>query len=174
MIVLLPFAKVLYIISSKRKNMKITRKQIRKIIKESLVTESRRVTWPFNEIAEYFQERGYRVVKAHAGDDRGAARFHMPINMKGGSRDLGYYVDVKFEYGTFYFYWFLRTKAPGRAGGIKVMKPGGGKPRWEVEYIPNNLNVVMDEIDYEIAKHAEEGTHPFDLGLPPSRFAFRG
>ncbi len=138
------------------------------------MSEARNVGFPFQEIANYFQERGFRVTKAHAGDDRGAARFQMPIAMKGGSSDLGYYVDVKYEYGTFYFYWFLRTKAPGRAGGIKVMKPGGGKPRWEVEYVPRDLKVVMDEIDYEISVYDAEGTHPFDLGLPPSRFAFKG
>ena len=34
--------------------------------------------------------------------------------------------------------------------------------------------VVVDEIDYEIAVHAEEGTHPFDLGLSPSKFAYKG
>ncbi|OUU74775.1 MAG: hypothetical protein CBC29_06500 [Methylococcaceae bacterium TMED69] len=152
--------------------MKITKRQLRRIIKETLVTESLRVTWPFQEIADYFQERGYKATKAHAGDARGSARFQLPITIKGGSRDLGYYVDVKYEYGTFYFYWFLRTKQPN--GRIKVMRPGGGKPRWEVEYRESDLKVVMDEIDYEISVHDDKGTHPFDLGLPTSRFAFQG
>ena len=136
------------------------------------MNEAKNVSWPFTEIADYFQERGYKVNKAHAGDDRGAALFQMPITIKGGSRDLGYYVDVKYEYGTFYFYWFLRTKQPN--GRIKVMRPGGGKPRWEVEYRESDLKVVMDEVDYEIAVHAQEGTHPFDLGLPPSKFKYKG
>lgn len=156
--------------------MKITRKQIRKIIKESLLTEAKYNTaFPFSEIAEYFTERGYKKKKAHAGDTRGAALFQMPINIKGGSSDLGYYVDVKYEYGTFYFLWFLRTKAdPSSQQRIKIMKPGGGKPRWEVEYIEKDLKVVMDEIDYEISVHDSEGTHPFDLGLRASKFAYKG
>ena len=54
------------------------------------------------------------------------------------------------------------------------MRPGGSKPRWEVDYVEKDLKVVMDEIDYEISVHAEEGTHPFDLGLPPSKFAYKG
>lgn len=139
------------------------------------MNEARNVSFPFTEIAEDFQDRGYKVKKAHAGDDRGAALFQMPISIPGGTKDFGYYVDVKYEYGTFYFYWYLRTKAsPGSQQRIKVMKPGGGKPRWEVDYIERDLKVVMDEIDYEISVHAEEGTHPFDLGLPPSKFAYKG
>ena len=139
------------------------------IIKE--ISVGRSVAFPFSEIADWFQERGYKVKKAHAGDDRGKALFHMPSDMQ---RDfsLGYYVDVKYEYGTFYFYWYFRGKEPN--GRIKVMKPGGGKPRWEVGYIMRDLEIVMDEIDYEISVHDAEGTHPFDLGLPPSKFAFKG
>ena len=155
--------------------MKITRRQIRKIIKETLINEARNVSFPFGEIADHFQELGYKVKKAHAGDDRGAALFQMPISIPGGTKDFGYYVDVKYEYGTFYFYWYLRTKAsPGSQQRIKIMKPGGGKPRWEAEYIPKDLKVVVDEIDYEISKHANEDIHPFDLGLPDSKFKFKG
>ena len=136
---------------------------------------TRNVSFPFSEIAEYFQDRGYKVVKAHAGDDRGAALFQIPISVPGGTRDFGYYVDVKYEYGTFYFYWYLRTMAsPSSQQRVKVIKPGGGKPRWEVDYIEKDLKVVMDEIDYEISVHDAEGTHPFDLGLPPSKFAYKG
>ena len=158
-------------------SIKITRRQIRKIIKETLVTEARNVSWPFQEIADYFQERGYKVKKAHAGEERGKALFQMPINIKGGSKDLGYYVDVKYEYGTFYFYWYLRSIHDGRygqKGRVRIFKPGGGKPRWEVEYIERDLKVVMDEIDYEISKHDAEEIHPFDLGLPDSKFKFKG
>ena len=154
------------------KKMKITKKQLRQIILETLVTEARNVSWPFTEIADHFQERGYKVIKAHSGDERGAALFQMPINIEGGSKDLGYYVDVRFEYGTFYFLWYLRTKRPD--GRIRIMKPGGGSPRWEVEYRESDLKVVVDEVDYEIAVHSQEGTHPFDLGLPPSKFKYKG
>ena len=139
------------------------------------MNEARNVSFPFTEIAEDFQDRGYKVKKAHAGDDRGAALFQMPISIPGGTKDFGYYVDVKYEYGTFYFYWYLRTKAsPGSQQRIKILKPGGGKPRWQAEYRISDLGVVVDEIDYEISVHAEEGTHPFDLGLPPSKFAYKG
>ena len=159
-------------------SIKITRKHIRKIIKETLITEARYNTpFPFSEIAEYFMERGYKKIKAHAGDDRGKALFQMPINIKGGSKDLGYYVDVKYEYGTFYFYWYLRSIHDGRygqKGRVRIFKPGGGKPRWEVEYIERDLKVVMDEIDFEISKHDAEEIHPFDLGLPDSKFKFKG
>ena len=158
-------------------SIKITRRQIRKIIKETLITEARKVSFPFNEIAEQFQELGYKVKKAHAGDDRGAALFQMPINIEGGTKDLGYYVDVRYEYGTFYFYWYMRSIHDGRygqKGKIRIFKPGAGKPRWEAEYIPKDLKVVVDEIDYEISKHANEDIHPFDLGLPDSKFKFKG
>lgn len=164
--------------------MKITKRQLRRIIKEEysklktkgLIKEaSYNTAFPFSEIAEYFMERGYKKKKAYAGDTRGSALFHMPINIQGGSKDLGYYVDVKYEYGTFYFLWYLRTKAdPSSQQRIKVMKPGGGKPRWEVEYIERDLKVVMDEIDYEISVHDAEGTHPFDLGSQSSKFAYKG
>ena len=137
--------------------------------------EARNVSFPFTEIAEDFQDRGYKVKKASAGDTRGSALFHMPLSVPGGTKDFGYYVDVKYEYGTFYFYWYLRTKAdPSSQQRIKVMRPGGGKPRWEVDYVEKDLKVVVDEIDYEISEHAEDGTHPFDLGLPPSKFAYKG
>ena len=120
-------------------------------------------------------ERGYKKKKASAEASWWSALFHMPINIQGGSKDLGYYVDVKYEYGTFYFYWYLRTTAsPSSQQRIKVMKPGGGKHHWEAEYRESDLKVVMDEIDYEISVHAEKGTHPFDLGLRPSKFAFKG
>ena len=162
--------------------MKITKKQLKQIIKEEYsklkqgkLNEARNVSFPFTEIADYFQDRAYKVKKANAGDDRGRALFQMPISIPGGTKDFGYYVDVKYEYGTFYFYWYLRTEAdPSSQQRIKVMRPGGGKPRWEVDYIESDLKVVMDEIDYEISVHAEEGTHPFDLGLPPSKFAYKG
>ena len=139
------------------------------------INEARNVSFPFTEIAEDFQDRGYKVKKAAAGDERGAALFQMPISIPGGTKDFGYYVDVKYEYGTFYFYWYLRTKAsPGSQQRIKILKPGGGKPRWQAEYRESDLGVVVDEIDYEISVHAEEGKHPFDLGLPPSKFAYKG
>ena len=139
------------------------------------MNEARNVSFPFTEIAEDFQDRGYKVKKARAGDERGSALFQMPISIPGGTKDFGYYVDVKYEYGTFYFYWYLRTKAsPGSQQRIKILKPGGGKPRWQAEYKESDLGVVVDEIDYEISVHAEEGTHPFDLGLPPSKFAYKG
>ena len=139
------------------------------------MNEARNVSFPFTEIAEDFQDRGYKVKKANAGDERGSALFQMPISIPGGTKDFGYYVDVKYEYGTFYFYWYLRTKAsPGSQQRIKILKPGGGKPRWQAEYKESDLGVVVDEIDYEISVHAEEGTHPFDLGLPPSKFAYKG
>ena len=165
--------------------MKITKRQLKRIIKEEysklktkgLISEATyNVSWPFSEIAEYFMERGYKKKKAQAGDTRGSALFQMPISIPGGTKDLGYYVDVKYEYGTFYFYWYARTMhdgSYGQKGKIKVMRPGGGKPRWEVEYIERDLKVVMDEIDYEISVYDEEGTHPFDLGLPPSRFSYK-
>ena len=54
------------------------------------------------------------------------------------------------------------------------MKPGAGKPRWEAEYKPADLKVVVDEIDFEISKHDAEDIHPFDLGLPDSKFKFKG
>src|SRR5210317_999675 len=165
--------------------MKITKKQLKRIIREEysrlkgqgLIKEMYSNTpFPFTEIADYFQERGYKKKSARAGDTRGSALFHMPITIQGGSKDLGYYVDVKYEYGTFYFYWYLRTmgdpSGPDR-GRLRVIRPGGGKPRWEVDYIEKDLKVVMDEIDYEISVHAAEGTHPFDLGLRPSKFAYR-
>ena len=155
--------------------MKITRSQIKKIIREAVISEARNVTWPFKEIGDYFQERGFKVIKARAGDDRGIALFQMPISIEGGTSDLGYYVDVKYEYGIFYFLWFLRTKAsPSSRQRIKVMKPGGGQPRWEVDYVPADLKIVMDEIDYEISVHESEGIHPFDLDLQKSKFAFTG
>ena len=147
--------------------MKINRKQLKRIIVEMMVGRS--VAFPFTEIADWFQERGYKVKKAHAGDDRGTALFHLPE--RDPTTGLGYYVDVKYEYGIFYFYWYFRSKAPN--GQIKVLKPGGGKPRWEVDYIVRDLEIVMDEIDYEIGEHNAEGTHPFDLGLPPSKFAYK-
>ncbi len=157
--------------------MKITKRQLKRIIRQSLLSEARNVSFPFGEIADYFQELGYKVVKAHAGDDRGKALFQMPINIKGGTKDLGYYVDVKYEYGTFYFHWYLRTLhdgSYGTSGRIRIMRPGAGKPRWEVEYRESDLKVVMDEIDYEISVHDAEGKHPFDLGLPPSKFEYKG
>ena len=150
--------------------MKISKRELRRIISEMMV--GRLVAFPFSEIADWFQDRGYKVKKAHAGDDRGSALFHLPLAIRGGSRDLGYYVDVKYEYGTFYFYWYFRGKEPN--GRIKVLKPGGGKPRWEVDYVMRDLEIAMDEIDYEIGQHNTEGTHPFDLGLPPSKFAYKG
>ena len=141
------------------------------------MNEARNVSFPFTEIAEDFQNRGYKVKKAHAGDERGSAVFQMPINIEGGTKDLGYYVNVKYEYGMFYFYWFLRSIHDGRygqKGKIRIFKPGGGKPRWEAEYKPADLKVVVDEIDFEISKHDAEDIHPFDLGLPPSKFAYKG
>ena len=163
--------------------MKITKRQLKRIIREEyskikrqglLKEEIYNTAFPFSEIAEYFMERGYKKKKAHSGDTRGAALFQLPSN-EGGSKDLGYYVDVRYERGVFYFLWYLRTKAdPSSQQRIKVIKPGGGKPRWEVDYIERDLKVVMDEIDYEISVHDAEGTHPFDLGLRPSKFAYKG
>ena len=167
--------------------MKISKRQLRQIIREEysklkgqgLIREARyNTSFPFSEIAEYLMERGYKKIKAHAGDERGAALFQMPINIKGGSRDLGYYIDVKYEYGTFYFYWYLRSIHDGRygqKGKMRIMRPGGGKPRWEVDYIERDLKIVLDEIDHEIAVHDAEGTHPFDQpGYGTSKFAYKG
>ena len=153
--------------------MKITRKQLKKLIGEAISRgQSYNTTFPFGEIADYFQNLGYNKVKANAGEERGAALFQMPITSSNPGDNLGYYVDVRYEYGTFYFLWLLRTKRPD--GRIHVLKPGGGAPRWEVEYRQSDLKVVMDEINYEISIHASEGVHPFDLGLPASRFSFKG
>lgn len=167
--------------------MKITRGQLRKIIREEysklkgqgLIKEvTYNTPWPFDEIGKFFQDRGYKQKKAAAGDVRGSALFQLPISIPGGSPDLGYYVDVKYEYGTFYFYWYLRTISDGSygtKGSIRILKPGGGKPRWEVEHISRDLNIVMDEIDHEIAVHSAEGIHPFDQpGYGTSRFAYKG
>ena len=168
--------------------MKTTKTKLRQIIREILekdvqsgkirkITEARNVSFPFSEIADYFQDKGYKVTKAISGDARGSAQFQLPLSVPGGTRDLGYYVDVKYEYGTFYFFWFLRTKRPN--GKIHVMKPGDGKSRWEVEYIQKDLKTVMDEIDYEISVYDAEGINPFDKKLgsssrAPSRFLAKG
>tara|TARA_R110000851_G_scaffold91748_2_gene200280 strand:+ start:766 stop:1272 length:507 start_codon:yes stop_codon:yes gene_type:complete len=168
--------------------MKTTKTKLRQIIREILekdvqsgkirkITEARNVSFPFSEIADYFQDKGYKVTKAISGDARGSAQFQLPLSVPGGTRDLGYYVDVKYEYGTFYFFWFLRTKRPN--GKIHVMKPGDGKSRWEVEYIQKDLKTVMDEIDYEISVYDAEGINPFDKKLgsssrAPSRFSAKG
>jgi len=164
--------------------MKITKRQLKQIIREEysklkgqgLIKEAMNVSFPFVEIAEFLQDRGYKVKKAYANDPRGHAVFQMPISLPGGSQDLGYYIDVKYEYGTFYFYWYLRTKAsPGSQQSIKVMKPGNGKPRWEVDYVTRDLETVLDEIDHEISVHDAEGIHPFDQpGHGSSRFAYKG
>lgn len=172
--------------SKGKQTMKISKRQLKQIIREEysklkgqgLIKEIRNVSFPFTEIAEFLQDRGYQVKKANAGDTRGSALFQMPISLPGGTKDLGYYIDVKYEYGTFYFYWYLRTKqdpSNRHSTGIKVMRPGGGKPRWEVEYIERDLKIVLDEIDHEIAVHDAEGIHPFDQpGYGTSKFAYKG
>jgi hypothetical protein len=163
---------------------RLTKRQLKQIIREEysklkgqgLIKEMySNGSFPFAEIAEFLQDRGYKKKKARAGDDSGSALFHLPIDIPGGSKDLGYYIDVKYERGTFYFYWYLRTLEPSARYGIKVMKPGGGKPRWEVDYVERDLKIVLDEIDHEIAVYDAEGIHPFDQpGHGTSRFAYKG
>jgi hypothetical protein len=132
--------------------MKITRRQIRKIIKETLITEgyftSRMPkTGPMAEVGPFFEELGGGMWKYKMTNT--GATFQLPA---GDNPDLGYYVMVEHYRGTYKMKWIQRVKT-NEYPYVKVIRPRNG---WEVESIPRDLKNAVDEIIYDIARHEAE------------------
>jgi len=135
--------------------MKITRKQIRKIIKETLITEAGRFSsrmpkrGPMAEVAPFFEELGDGQWKYKLTTN--GATFKLPDHR---GEDFGYYVQVEFYRGTYKFKWIRREPTPGgRGSDVRVVRPKNG---WEVDSIPRDLKNAVDEIIYDIANHEAE------------------
>ena len=129
--------------------MKITRKQLRRIIKEALIKEAGRFTsrmpkrGPMAEVAIFFEELGDGMWKYKMTP--GGATFQLPNTS---NPDLGYYVQVDYNRGMYNMKWIAREGLPG--GRVRVIRPKNG---WEVESVPRDLKNAVDEIMYDIATH---------------------
>ena len=130
--------------------MKITRRQIRKIIKETLITEagsfSSRMpkSGPMAEVATFFEELGYGEWRYKMTATGGT--FQLPA---GGHSDLGYFVMVEYNRGIYKMKWIQRVAINERPY-VKVIRPRNG---WEVDSIPRDIRNAVDEIIYDIAQH---------------------
>ena len=133
--------------------MKITRKQIRKIIKEALITEAGRFTSlmpkysPWAEVATFFEELGDGMWKYKMTNS--GATFKLPDHR---GEDFGYYVLVEYDYGVYKMKWIQRVPT-NENPYVKVIRPKNG---WEVETRPRDIKNAVDEIMYDIATHEAE------------------
>lgn len=129
--------------------MKITRRQIRKIIKETLITEGRFTsrmpkTGPMSEVAPFFEKLGGGIWKYKLTST--GATFKLPDHR---GEDFGYYVMVEHYRGVYKFKWIQRVPTNERPY-VKVIRPRNG---WEVDSIPQDIRNAVDEIIYDIAQH---------------------
>tara|TARA_E500000331_G_scaffold306351_1_gene310602 strand:+ start:216 stop:653 length:438 start_codon:yes stop_codon:yes gene_type:complete len=133
--------------------MKITRRQIRKIIKETLITEAGRYTsrmpktGPLSEVARFFEELGDGMWKYKLTSKGGT--FQLPT---GDNPDLGYFVMVEHNHGVYKMNWIQRVKT-NEYPYVQVIRPRNG---WEVDSIPRDIKNAVDEIIYDIANHEAE------------------
>ena len=136
--------------------MKITRRQLRRIIKEITIgpdgagipTGGRMSTrgpgpGPFAEVWPYFEERDEGWKWKTKSSDEGLA--FLPIH---GSEDLGYYVKIDHHMGAYDMSWTKRIELPDRR--VKVISPQNG---WAVGATPNEIKTAVDEINYDISQH---------------------
>lgn len=148
--------------------MKITKKQlkriireeysrlkIRELIKESLITEAGRFTsmmpktGPMAEVAPFFEELGGGMWKYKLTST--GATFKLPDHR---GEDFGYYVMVDHYRGVYKFKWIRREPTTsGRRSDVRVIRPKNG---WEVGSIPRDIKNAVDEIMYDIATHEAE------------------
>ena len=133
--------------------MKITRRQIRKIIKETLITEAGRFSsrmpksGPMAEVAPFFEELGGGMWKYKLTSTGGT--FKLPDHR---GEDFGYYVMVEYNRGTYKMRWIQRVPTKERPY-VKVIRHNHG---WEVESISRDIKNAVDEIIYDIATHEAE------------------
>ena len=133
--------------------MKITRRQIRKIIKETLITEAGRFSsrmpkrGPMAEVGDAFEELGGGMWKYKMTAAGGT--FQLPDHR---GEDFGYYVMVEYNRGTYKMKWIQRVPT-NENPYVKVIRPRNG---WEVESISRDIKNAVDEIMYDIAMHEAE------------------
>ena len=125
--------------------MKITRKQLRNIIKEIRFTTRGPATGPFAEVWTFFDTGEGWQWKTKSSDE---ATAFLPTNGGGPDGSLGYYVKIEHKMGTYSMSWTRRVELPGRR--VKVIRPQNG---WTVDGIPSKIKTAVDEINYDIAKH---------------------
>ena len=155
-----------------RNTMRITKRQLKSIIREEYSRLKRRglireanynYMWPWNEVAPYFEDQGFKVKKAHAGPRSGSATFVLPVtDPRGTKSDLGYFVFAEYDNGIFRFRWMKRDHK-GEYPYRGIFKPGGGKWMWEIDHTDRAIKTAVDEIVYEITAHDAEGINPIDM-----------
>ena len=128
--------------------MKITRRQLRQIIKEAGSYTSRMPkTGPMSQLARFFEELGDGMWKFKLTPQ--GATFQLPTF---DNQDHGYFVLVTFEYGVYKMKWIKREKT-NEYPYVRVIRPRNG---WEVYSVPRDLRNAVDEIIYDITKHEAE------------------
>ena len=159
--------------------MKITKRQLKQIIKEEYsklkkqgliseasLNEAINYSWPWDELGPMFEEQGFKSDRKRAGKASNTATWYLPVVDKRGrmadSSGIGYKIHVDYNRGTFRFKWYQRVET-NEYPYEKLLKPGGGKWRWEVEHVARDLKTAVDEIAYEISAHEAEGTNPMDM-----------
>ena len=130
-------------------SIKITRRQIRKIIKETLITEGYFTSrmpkrGPMAEVGKFFEELGDGMWKYKMTNN--GATFQLPT---GDNPDHGYFVMVEYNRGIYNMRWIQRVPTNERPY-VKVIRPRNG---WEVDSIPRDIRNAVDEIIYDIAQH---------------------
>ena len=132
---------------------KISRRQIGKIVREALVTEAGQYysrmpkSGPMAEVGKFFEELGGGMWKYKLTSQGG--NFQLPT---GDNPDLGYFVIVEHNRGIYKMKWIQRVKT-NEYPYVKVIRPQNG---WEVDSIPRDIKNAVDEIIYDIARHEAE------------------
>ena len=145
--------------------MKVTKRQIRRLIKEIRFTTRGPVGGPFAMVWSYFDNGEGWKWKTKSSDE---AIAFLPTGDGGPDGSLGYYVKIEHKMGTYNMSWTKRTELPGRR--VKVIRPQNG---WTAGSIPNEIKTAVDEINYDIAQHdaqaeaspgSRPGEHKLDFG----------
>tara|TARA_B100001094_G_scaffold331069_1_gene398209 strand:+ start:1337 stop:1750 length:414 start_codon:yes stop_codon:yes gene_type:complete len=125
--------------------MKITRKQIRNLIKEIRFTTRGPSEGPFAMVWSYFDAGEGWQWKTKSSEE---ATAFLPTGDGGPDGSLGYYVKIEHKMGTYNMSWTKRVELPGRR--VKVIRPQNG---WAFGSVPNEIKTAVDEINYDITKH---------------------
>ena len=133
--------------------MKITKRQLRRIIKETLIIEGYFTSrmpkrGPMAEVGKFFGELGDGMWKYKMTNN--GATFQLPT--ADDNPDLGYFVMVEHNRGVYKMKWIQRVKT-NEYPYVQVIRPKNG---WEVDSIPRDIKNAVDEIMYDIARHEAE------------------
>ncbi len=124
--------------------MKITKRQLRRVINEALKYSSRGPSkGPMAEVWRYFEDLGGWRYKLTSN----GATFMLPTSSS--DQEHGYFVFVSYQRGEYTMRWIKRVPT-SEYPYSKVLRPQNG---WVVGSVPKEIKVAVDEIAYDIATH---------------------